>query len=71
MKVIIEYCCYSPRMRGLQMETLGCVNCEEKNTSSLKTKYGNKVAWYEQLREVPRTFSFFLGKGDGVKGDVF
>ena len=53
------------------METLGCVNCEEKNTSSLKTKYGNNVAWYEQLREVPRTFSFFLGKGDGVKGDVF
>ena len=59
--MIIDHFYYSPRMRTLQRENLGCVNTDTEE-KSLKTKYGNEIAWYEQLHEVPRDFSFFIGK---------
>jgi len=48
----------SPRMRKLQKESLGCN--VDSNDTNLITKYGTRVSWYEQLREVPRNFTFFL-----------
>jgi len=49
----------SPRMRTLQRENLGCVDTDTEE-KCLKTKYGNEIAWYEQVHEVPRDFSFFI-----------
>ena len=43
-KVIIDLSYYSPRMRRLQRESLGCVNNDEKNTSSLKTLADTEIS---------------------------